>query len=136
MRWSVRWRPSGGLVAALIAAGMPGPRIHERFLDFDYSRFRDSTPMSHVRMGGVGVALTEILEGGMYGGESLHDAAAEALSNAGVTTFADLRLDDPGIDPAVPDDARYRLVVVGSDITRQRMVRLPWDIRAEYGIDA
>jgi NTE family protein len=65
----------------------------------------------------------------------LRDAVADELLKAGVSTFADLRLHDPDIDPAVPADARYRLVVVAADITRQRMVRLPWDVRSEYGID-
>ena len=71
----------------------------------------------------------------MYLGDALREAVAAELRHAGVTTFADFRLDDPGMDASVPDDARYRLVVVGSDITRQRMVRLPWDVRSEYGID-
>src|SRR5205807_1462247 len=39
-----------------------------------------------------------------------------------------------GMDPNVAPERRYRLVVVASDITRQRMVRIPWYVQREYGI--
>lgn len=126
---------AGALVAALVAAGIPAAELRKRFLALDYTRFRDPVKASHFGLRLAASALAEIVSEGMYHGDVLRETVADELRNAGVTTFADLRLDDPGIDPSVPADARYRLVVVGSDITRQRMVRIPWDVRAAYGID-
>ena len=125
---------AGALVAALVTAGLPADYLRERFLSLDYSVLLDRvTPGRH--LGRVGNALAEIVSEGIYHGEALRDVVAAELANAHVTTFADLHIDDPGLDESVPDDARYRLVVVGSDITRQRMVRIPWDLRTGYGID-
>jgi NTE family protein len=46
-----------------------------------------------------------------------------------VHTFADLKIDDdPGT--GLPPQQRYRLVVHTSDLTRQCLARLPWDLPA------
>ncbi|HUX04082.1 MAG TPA: patatin-like phospholipase family protein [Acidimicrobiales bacterium] len=52
-----------------------------------------------------------------------------------IRTFADLRL-DADFDPelSVLGDQHYRLVVYVSDLTRSRLVHLPWDY-ASYGFD-
>jgi len=42
-----------------------------------------------------------------------------------VRTFADLRLADPG--NSLPAERAYKLVVMASDVSRGRLVRLPWD---------
>ena len=50
-------------------------------------------------------------------------------------TFADLRRDDPGDDPALTaPDHRYRLVVMATDVTNGRLLRLPWDY-PRFGLD-
>lgn len=126
---------AGALVASMVAAGIPAARMQEHMLALDYTRFRDPTPLERLHLSGVGVALAELFDEGLYRGDALHEAVVEELRAAGVASFGDLRLDDPGIDQSVPADARFRLVVVASDITRQRMVRIPWDVRDEYGID-
>ncbi len=49
-------------------------------------------------------------------------------------TFAGMRLpDDPGSDLA--DWKRYRLVVMASDVSQHKLVRLPWDYPAFYHLD-
>jgi NTE family protein len=51
-------------------------------------------------------------------------------------TFADLRIseeEDPG--SSLPEEQRYRLVVMTSDISSGQLVRLPWDAEQHYGID-
>ena len=51
-----------------------------------------------------------------------------------MVTFGDLRLPpDPGSD--LPEQRRYWLVVTASDVSRQRLARLPWDYRPVYGLD-
>jgi len=57
------------------------------------------------------------------------------LSDIGITHFGDLRLDDPGADQTWTARQRYSLVVHTSDITRGKLVRLPWDY-VNYGLDA
>jgi NTE family protein len=54
------------------------------------------------------------------------------LDDLGVRTFGDLRVDDPGDDGALHH--RYGLVVMASDLSRRRLVQLPWDYQ-EYGLD-
>src|SRR5918994_1687500 len=50
------------------------------------------------------------------------------LDQLGVRTFADLRRDDPGDDPALSDlHHRYGLVVMATDVTHGRLLRPPWD---------
>jgi NTE family protein len=52
-----------------------------------------------------------------------------------VRTFADLRRTDPGADPAVDTpERRYKLVVMATDVTNGRLLRLPWDY-GRFGLD-
>src|SRR5581483_9262344 len=47
--------------------------------------------------------------------------------------FADLRIDDDP-DTSLAPGTRYSLVVHTADITRNKLVRLPWDY-PDYGVD-
>jgi NTE family protein len=72
--------------------------------------------------------------GGLYDGHYLIEWLGGVLADIGPTRFGDLRLDDPGADANLTPSQRYTLVVHTSDITRRRLVRLPWDYPA-YGCD-
>jgi NTE family protein len=72
---------------------------------------------------------------GLHPGRYLHRWLRQELAALGVTTFGDLRRDDVGDDPAVTEEQRYALVVMATDVTRGRLLRLPWDY-SEYGLDA
>ena len=68
-------------------------------------------------------------------------AAALAATGADSAVFADvlgrldLRRDDPGDDAAMTTpDHRYRLVVMATDVTNGRLLRLPWDYPT-FGLD-
>ena len=76
--------------------------------------------------------LSLAVDGGMYEGARLHDWLHGVLADLGVHTFADLREDDP--DSSLPPAHAYRLVVLASDLSRRRLVRLPWDY-PDYGLD-
>jgi NTE family protein len=69
--------------------------------------------------------------GGIYRGDALRNWVAEQLAGYGVTTFADLAIDDPNLPP----EQRYRLVVTVADVTLGQLVRLPWDYERIYGLD-
>jgi len=60
---------------------------------------------------------------GLYRGDVLHAWITEQLAARDVHTWGDLKEHDPG--SALPQEQRYKLVVVVSDVTRGRMLRLP-----------
>lgn len=119
---------AGAIVGSLVAAGMPVERLEQTMRSIDYRRFRDAS-----RFGRVGNAVSLLTHLGMYRGDWLHRWIADQLASCGVRTFGDLRIrTDPGSD--LPPERSYRLVVVVSDVSRGRMLRLPWDY-ARYGLD-
>jgi NTE family protein len=69
----------------------------------------------------------------VHTGNYLHDFVRDHLAGLGVRTFADLRDDDP--DSSLPLDQRYRLIIYVSDISRSRLLRLPWDYRDIFGLE-
>ena len=62
----------------------------------------------------------------------LHRWIGDVLASAGVRTWGDLRIDH---HPDTPVEHRYSLVVIVSDVSRGRMLRLPWDYEALLGVD-
>ena len=71
---------------------------------------------------------------GLYPGTYLAQWLQPILDGLGVRTFSDLKIDqsdDPGM--SLPPDRQYRIVVHTSDITREQLVRLPWDYNY-YGL--
>ena len=98
--------------------------------EIDYGRFEDKGFLDHLGLVGKGASL--LFEKGIYEGSYLRAFMDEQLKALGVETFGDLRIDDPGASPG--DATSYRLVVMTSDVTRARLVRLPWDYE-QYGLD-
>lgn len=121
---------AGALVGSLVAAGIPAGRLAELVDDIDYRSFRDRGWLDRVPV--VGRPLSVLLESGIYEGDAVRRWVADRLAEVGVRTFGDLRDDDEGT--ALPPGRRYRLVVMASDVSAGRLVRLPWDY-ARYGLD-
>ena len=124
----------GAVLVALHRYGEPISRLADVARTLDYSRFRDRGFPSRF-LGPLGYlvdGLSVIFENGAYEGDYLERWLDGALGDLGVRTFGDLRADDPGGDGAIHH--RYRLVVSVSDVSRKRLVNLPWDY-AEYGRD-
>jgi NTE family protein len=64
---------------------------------------------------------------GLYGTGYFCQWLHSKLDPLGIHTFGDLRItDDTGT--GLPLQQQYRLVVHASDLTRQALVRLPWDL--------
>lgn len=121
------------LVAALQVAGEPVTRLGELVRSVDYRRFRDRTALGRVPV--VGRVLALLAQDGLYEGAYLEDFLTGVLGELGVRTFGDLRIpaaDDPL--SGLPAGKDYRLVVTASDLSRRRLVRLPWDLPT-YGVD-
>ena len=114
---------AGAIVGSLVAAGMSGSALHELMISLDYTKFRDNTALDRVPLVGKGLSLW--FRQGIYAGDYARTWLDGELANHNVRTFADLRQDDQG--SSLPPQDRFKLVVVTSDVTRGRILRLPWD---------
>jgi NTE family protein len=131
---------AGSIVAALLVAGYDATGIQKLLADAKYARFADTGP-GGVWVSGLFNAVAR-LRGAAPGryflewmGEQL--AASPLAKELGKTelTFADVKRLDLPLRDEVPDisdvqyeRAKYRLHVIGSDITTGRMIILPDDL--------
>jgi NTE family protein len=122
---------AGSIVGSLLAAGWTSADLIELMKTVDYTQFRDRNFLGYFGWPGEGLSL--ILTKGLYRGNYLRDWLGELLAQKGVRTFADLRLHEPWAN-GLPPEKRYKLVVVVSDVSRGRLVQLPWDYHL-YGLD-
>jgi NTE family protein len=113
---------AGSIVAAFLAAGVSEGQLGAMMERLDYPKVPDRAPPK-IPLLSEGISL--LRKRGAYEGDYVHEFVRRELSELGVTTFSDLRVDDPGADLA--PDHRYRLVVMATDVTRGRLLRLPWD---------
>ena len=128
---------AGAIVASLVAAcqarGKDLSRLKTTMDRLDYSKFRDGSWLTRVGWK-VGRGLELFVHDGVYRGNYLREWLGNELDDIGVRTFGDLRIDDdPGT--SLPPDRRYRLVVHASDVSRNVLVRFPWDYE-QYGLPA
>jgi NTE family protein len=122
----------GSVIAAMQHAGEPLSRAEDIMRTLDYSQMEDRRP--GLRWLGwaprVADAWGILFHLGMFQGAYLTDWLRGVLGDLGVCSFADLARTSDAADPR----DRYHLVVSTSDLSRQRLVRIPWDL-PEYGVD-
>jgi NTE family protein len=122
----------GAIVGAFLAAGADQERLRSIMGRLQLDRVADpGWPYLPV----IGPVVGMLRDSGIYRGEYLHAWLRRELAALGVRTFADLRRNDPGDDANVPREHRYKLVVMATDITNGRLLRLPWDYE-RYGLVA
>jgi NTE family protein len=114
------------LVAALQAAGEPLERLAEVMRTIDYRKFLDRSLIGRVPL--IGGALSLLMTDGVYRGDYLERLLAGLLADLGVRTFGDLRTGEE------PEQFAWSLVVTASDLSRRRLVRIPWDL-GSYGVN-
>ena len=125
----------GAIIAAMQQAGEPMSRVDEIMRTLDYRQMLDRRPVGRalrwwpLAANGWGLAFHL----GMYRGHYMTEWARGVLGDLGVRTFADFAFDDPG--SALAPEQSYRLLVTASDLSRQRLMYLPWDLAA-YGVKA
>ncbi|HEY2765883.1 MAG TPA: patatin-like phospholipase family protein [Pseudonocardiaceae bacterium] len=124
---------AGAIVAALIAAGMSAERMEEVMRGLDYAKFEDAGLLPHLGLPGKIVEI--LLHGGSYKTDYMHRWISGQLEACGVRTWRDLKYTDAGADSTLSDTERYKLVVIVSDISRGRMLRLPWDYQRLCDLD-
>ncbi len=121
---------AGAIVAALVAAlqvaGEPLSRLAEVMRDIDYRKFLDRSLIGRVPLIGGGLSL--LVSDGVYRGAYLERLLTGLLGDLGVRTFGDLRTGERS------EQFAWSLVVTASDLSRRRLVRIPWDL-GSYGID-
>jgi NTE family protein len=126
---------TGALVAAMEAAEEPVTRLRDIVKSMDYAKFADRGVIG--RHAGplrpVADAFAVLLRNGISRGDYLREWLTRTLADRGIRTFGDLRL-PPDQEGDLPETHQYRLVVMASDVSRQRLVRLPWDY-PDYGLD-
>ncbi len=119
---------AGAIVAALLAAGYSAAELRNIIMELDYRRFQDMGTIDRIPV--VGPMASLFIELGLYEGTYFKQWMQDLLQAKGVSTFADLVMDEYADDPRY----RYRLRVIASDISRSRMLVLPQDIK-NYGIE-
>jgi NTE family protein len=121
----------GAVAAAFAAAGADSTVFGDVLGRLDLRR----VPDRRVPVPLVSESVSLALGHGAYAGDWIHRWLGRELEQLGVRTFADLRRDDPDDDPALmTPEHRYRLVVMATDVTNGRLLRLPWDY-PEFGLD-
>lgn len=120
---------AGAIVAAFVAAGLQD-RLETMMIDTDFTEFLDPGVGGRL-LGRLGSGLDVVLREGVYRGRVLHRWLRDTLADAGVETWGDLRV--AGATSRTPVEHRYRLVVIVSDVTRGRLLRLPWDYERLMG---
>ena len=134
---------AASLIAALSKAKKPMPALRGYLSQVQFANFMQPEGKIHHfldHMGGIVQKAEDVSiltqKIGLYPGTYLKQWLGPILADLGVTSFSDLKIDqaaDPGMSLA--PDRQYRLVVHTSDVTREQLVRLPWDY-SYYGLPA
>lgn len=124
---------AGAIVAALIAAGMSVSQMEQVMRSIEYRQFENADLLARLGLPGKGLAL--LWRGGIYKTGFLHNWIAQQLKACGVHTWRNLKYTDNNADTNLAPEQRYKLVVIVSDISRGRMLRLPWDYKALCDLD-
>jgi NTE family protein len=121
----------GAIAAAFAAAGADSAAFRDVLGRLDLRKIPDR----RVPLPLLSESFSLLAQRGAYAGDWIHTWLERELDRFGIRTFADLRRDDPGDDPAlITADHRYRLVVMATDVTNGRLLRLPWDYEL-FGLD-
>lgn len=124
----------GAIIAAMQQAGESMSRVDDILRTLDYERMLDRRPVSRALAWWPFLANSWgiVRHLGMYRGHYMTQWVRGVLGEFGVRTFGDLAFDDPG--SALGQGQSFRLVVTASDLSRQRLMYLPWDL-ASYGVE-
>jgi NTE family protein len=132
---------AGAIVACLLVVGYDGKRLKEILDEVVYSEFADYGRLGKVQ-GWIwnqfrGRGLAPGLFFTRWLGERIKDSPLAKRLGKEELTFEDVARDDLPADlpPGDLERARYRLQVIGSEITAGRMLVLPHDIKGYYRKD-
>jgi NTE family protein len=115
---------AGSIVAALLAAGAGADELAHIMRRLEYRRVPDRVVPG---IPGLSEGLGLLGRNGAHPGKYVHEFVSAELARLGVRTFGDLRRRDARADANLPPTQQYKLVVTATDVTRGRLLRLPWD---------
>ncbi len=118
---------AGAIIASLVAAGYSAEEIKELVWNIDFSLFKDKNLLGRIPY--VGPALSLWFENGIFKGDYLETWIRKILAAKGIYTFKDLILNEFANDHV----CRYKLVIIASDVSRRKLLRLPYDVK-DYNI--
>jgi NTE family protein len=124
---------AGAIVASMLAAGYDAAAMNTIMTELDFAQFQDERGIFGRHFEKMAEGLGLLLHEGLFLGQFLRDWIEQILAEKNVHTWGDLKDDDPG--SSLPPAQRYKLVVIVSDVSRGRMLRLPWDYEPELGVD-
>lgn len=136
---------AASLIASLTKTQQPMVRLKNFMDDMNFNNFMPEGAIHSFldhRGGKVGTLVADaailVRRMGLYSGDYLEQWLQPKLAELGCENFGDLRLPTEGADrddqQSLPSGHDYRLVVHISDITREQLVRLPWDYPT-YGFE-
>jgi NTE family protein len=118
---------AGAIVATLLAAGYSAGEVKDIVFGLDFTRITDPTVEERLPLLGpspAGLALSVLLEHGLYAGDYFLEFIRTLLNDRGVRTFGDLIYDDR---PDVERRFRHKVQVIASDVSDRQLLRLPLD---------
>ncbi|MFX4260646.1 patatin-like phospholipase family protein [Pelotomaculum propionicicum] len=118
---------AGAIIASFVAAGYTALEIKELVWSLDFKKFRDKDWIGQIPY--LGPALRLWFKNGLYKGGFLENWVRKILAAKGIHTFKNLVLKEFEND----SKCRYKLVVIATDVSRGRLLRLPHDIK-DYNI--
>jgi NTE family protein len=124
---------AGAIVGALVAADVHAAELRQIMVETDFNLFKDPSFLQKYA-GPIGAATGLMFRQGLYKGDYFLEFIGRLLKDVGVETFNDLEVDADD-KSSLPVEARHRLVVMASDLRRQELVRLPWDLHEKYGVE-
>src|SRR5687767_7415876 len=113
----------GALVGALVAAGAPGAVIERHIREFDFRKLRDRGGVDYVPV--VGKPLSIARELGVYEGKRVRNWLHDVLTELDAETFGKLKARAARRPRSGLLSGQSPLVVLTTDVTRGRIVRLP-----------
>ncbi|MDR2712462.1 MAG: patatin-like phospholipase family protein [Clostridiales bacterium] len=116
---------AGAIVASLIAAGYSGKEIKHELENLDYRKFREKDMLDH--FGAFGKVLNISMKMGIYRADYFEKWLHGLLERKGKTSFGQIRVADAG-------PHKYRFQAAASDLTSQKLLVLPDDLRY-FGFD-
>lgn len=112
---------AGAIVATLLASGYRSEELHGILKEMNFQSFMDRSWEDRIPL--VGSALSVLLDQGIYEGTEFLEWMREKLVAKNVEKFADLVHPDFKGDPKYG----YKVQVIVSDLTEQRLLVLPKD---------
>ena len=116
---------AGAIVASLIAVGYSGKEIKQELEKLDYRKFREKEMLD--RFGAFGKVLNISMKMGIYRADYFEKWLQGLLERKGKTSFGQIRTAETG-------PHKYRFQAAASDLTSQKLLVLPDDLRG-FGFD-